>query len=804
MIKNIFKTLLAAGALLSGVAAFAGEEKVAEGFLTLRLSSDGTIKMDLPKDMLGREMVLFTSVEKTSDGGEGIAGFTSKGMIQFCFDATDSLVLVKEYAQNRNHSVEPGMKDAVAKSNIGAITATFARDFDTRDSSFIRFDATEFFRSYDSRISPVDQYAMNSFGGLVHTDLILKNNLSSILDVEGFAGNMSVLSLDTYDQQKTVLGMRSGSESEPLTVLMRRSILLLPEEPMRPRIADSRVGVLTSKNRLYGNDDRGSKERYYANRWRLDKDDAVVFYLDTLFTPRMAAAITQGVLEWNKAFEVMGWGSPVKVVPFPSNDPTFNINDLRYSCIVYEPLQNNDVRSNTWTDPRTGEILGARIYVPFDAITKIHARMIMNIGHADESIRTSRNTADILYEGLQADVANAVGTCLGLAPNYAGSYAIPVDSLKSARFTSLVGISGSIMDKLPYNFVANMDDAKAGTRLVQTCIGPYDVHAMNWLYSVAPGCDTPESEKAYLDSLIKDAETNPLCLYINRGPSRVDVRYMFDPRAKAYDLGNDHFKATEIRMKHLKETIPHLHEWLNATDPDYTFRPQLNEEFIYNIVYGYGHVADHVGGVYFNEPSVSNGKPGFTPISKEEQKRAFQFLLDATDDFSWIDNDALYRDMIFVRSMADYMGDNVLDDVLRGLARIQLIQELEADPLTLSEAYDMLIDHTLKGVKKGKPTAMSNKRLQYVMINYTFQQSNALAEKIAEPREDKMLRGETSGYDLVSGISFGEKRVQDHIIYEKLAKIRKIYARAARRESDEKLKAQYEYLVMAIDRVLEA
>lgn len=44
--------------------------------------------------------------------------------------------------------------------------------------------------------------------------------------------------------------------------------------------------------------------------------------------------------------------------------------------------------------------------------------------------------------------------------------------------------------------------------------------------------------------------------------------------------------------------------------------------------------------------------------------------------------------------------------------------------------------------------------------------------------------------------------VNDYKIYDKLKRIRDLYAKAAKRERNEKNKMQYEYFVMAIDRAL--
>lgn len=65
----------------------------------------------------------------------------------------------------------------------------------------------------------------------------------------------------------------------------------------------------------------------------------VVFYIDTTFTAQMSAAITKGILEWNKCFEAIGFKNAIRVRPFPTpeEDPQFSPQNFRYNCINYVP-----------------------------------------------------------------------------------------------------------------------------------------------------------------------------------------------------------------------------------------------------------------------------------------------------------------------------------------------------------------------------------------------------------------------------------------------------------------------------------
>lgn len=816
MIHHKFFVMLASVAALCTATLSSAEEKVAQGFLTLRLDDSGKITMELPKNLLGREMVMGSVVEKTSNGGNAVVGYKSKEAVHFYFTATDSLVLMNECASVRYGSNDENSAAAVNDSHIGAITATFPIDFETRDSSYYKIDVTSLFTSYDERLLPADPLGADSFGGLIRNSLSLRSDLSSVFGVEAFSSNVSVLSKDTFSINRVVLGMAQPNDADNLiTAVVRRSIILLPEEPMRPRIADSRIGVKAVPSVLFGSSDRGSKVVYYANRWRLNPDEGIVFYVDTLFTDRMAKAISDGVLAWNDAFTRMGCGEVLKVRPYPS-DSTFNSCDLAVNCIKYEPMQNSDIKTNVWTDPRTGEIIGSSVYVPFDMVTALHAKLMFEASLADPELRTSENEADIIYEYLQYRVSNVIGECLGLSRNLGASSAVSIKQLLDPDFTQTVGLSGSIMDRLPANYLATKEDVERGVRLVQTKVGPYDKYAINWLYCDVPGASCPEDERPFLDSLIRDSYNDPLCKYV-MDYSMNDIRYSFDPRNTSWDLGDDPFESTRIRIANSKEIIPNLDEWLNSSDPKYQFRPHLNGEFLYAFTFAYRNVLDMVGGLMFSEPEENASRPTFVQYPAEVQKKALEYVLNELNDTKWIDNDDLYRDIFFVRSVSDFITDGLNQDVFVALSKIAFIESItDKVEFSLEDAFDTIIDHILKNVKAGKEITFNGRRLQYMLVSFSIQNANALKEMDSSAvnsdnssvclsqrdADGNRILSKVSGYETLTSPAYSTPVLPDYAIYDGLKKIRRIYSKGIRRAPSRELKDEYRYIVMAIDRVL--
>ena len=132
-----------------------------------------------------------------------------------------------------------------------------------------------------------------------------------------------------------------------MTVKVTRTILLLPEKPAQPRVADSRIGIfLTGMSRFNGQKDQ-IEDFSVINRWSVQPSDMeawkrgelvepvkpIVFYLDDAFPELWREPIRRGVLRWNKAFEKLGFKNVMRIEDFPTDDPEFDPDNLKYSCI---------------------------------------------------------------------------------------------------------------------------------------------------------------------------------------------------------------------------------------------------------------------------------------------------------------------------------------------------------------------------------------------------------------------------------------------------------------------------------------
>lgn len=129
-------------------------------------------------------------------------------------------------------------------------------------------------------------------------------------------------------------------------------------------------GILKSSRVDYTEDTAAKRRSYVVKRWRLEKSDpkaalsepkAIVYWLDKGIPTKYRQAVAEGVLEWNKAFEKIGFKNAI-VVKQQTDSDDFDTMDARHASIRW--FTGADVGfaiGPSHMDPRTGEILDADI-----------------------------------------------------------------------------------------------------------------------------------------------------------------------------------------------------------------------------------------------------------------------------------------------------------------------------------------------------------------------------------------------------------------------------------------------------------
>jgi hypothetical protein len=150
------------------------------------------------------------------------------------------------------------------------------------------------------------------------------------------------------------------------------SLMRLPKDLMVRRAADPRIGHFTQSVDDYSDDLSRTPRLRYINRWRLEKQDPqaalsppvkpITYWLDRNVPLKYRDTIRDAVLEWNKAFERIGFQDAI-VVRQQEDDADFDTLDADVASIRWmsSHAPGFGAIGPTHVDPRSGEILDADI-----------------------------------------------------------------------------------------------------------------------------------------------------------------------------------------------------------------------------------------------------------------------------------------------------------------------------------------------------------------------------------------------------------------------------------------------------------
>ncbi len=209
--------------------------------------------------------------------------------------------------------------------------------------------------------------------------------LSGITDLKAFPENLEV-GADLILNQSGGLSLffsqrlQSLPDSRGFSLHLRFSLSQLPgNNGYRPRLADERVGYFISTFRAPFQVGRGDRFVRYINRWHLEKANPqaprsrprqpLVFWVENTVPVEYRAAVREGILAWNAAFEQAGFEQAIEVRQMPDNadwDPA----DVRYNVVRWSDSLNpwalglGPSRAN----PLTGQILDADVILDANTI----------------------------------------------------------------------------------------------------------------------------------------------------------------------------------------------------------------------------------------------------------------------------------------------------------------------------------------------------------------------------------------------------------------------------------------------------
>jgi hypothetical protein len=232
-------------------------------------------------------------------------------------------------------------------------------------------------------INPMTQGTLIDLNGIFLTDfaqLGLGNfdpNRSRWSKVKNFPNNVELQVEATYgmpNRGRLDVGDSGVVDQRGLTVVIHYSLMKLPDPGYRPRYADDRVGHFLSAVKDFGRSEDETTFVRMVNRWRLEKADPkaklspprkqIVFYVEDNVPYEYRPFVEEGIREWNKAFEAIGFRDAI-TVRWQQPGEEFDPEDTNYCTFRWITTSRTYAMSCMRANPLTGELIDGDVI--FDA-----------------------------------------------------------------------------------------------------------------------------------------------------------------------------------------------------------------------------------------------------------------------------------------------------------------------------------------------------------------------------------------------------------------------------------------------------
>lgn len=614
-----------------------------KGMITVHRVDD-KYYFEVPNTILGREILAVTryiKVPAISGAGRGAYGGEVANQQTLAFEkGPNSNIFLRTITLINAADPKDDIYKAVTNSNLNAIAASFPIAAFGKDSASVVLDITDYFKG-DNQVVSINANIKRSFGlGPIAADRSYIQNISS------YPINTEIRTVKTFSAGgagATISIGGGGGTSIPaanaagaVTIELNTSMLLLPEKPMTPRIADKRVGFFTDDYVLFGDDQQKVANKEFAVRWRLEPKDEdvgkwkrgelvepkkpIIYYIDPATPKLWRKYLILGINDWQKAFEKAGFKNAIMGKEWPENDTTMSLEDARFSVVRYFASPTENAYGPNVHDPRSGEILESHIGWYHNVMKLVHDWYMIQTAATDSRARKMKFDDDLMGDLIRFVSSHEVGHTLGLRHNMGSSSKTPVDKLRDKAWVEANGHTASIMDYARFNYVAQPEDniSKAG---LYPRIGDYDQWAIRWGYGYIAG-NTEEETKKNSNKLVTEAlKTNPRHWF-----GTYESGNQTDPRSQSEDLSDNAVKASDYGVKNLQRILSNLVEWTKEEGDQNENIATMYRQLLGQFSRYYGHVSRNIGGVYETFKVAEQDEPVYEPTPKAMQRDALGYM----------------------------------------------------------------------------------------------------------------------------------------------------------------------------------
>jgi hypothetical protein len=507
--------------------------------------------------------------------------------------------------------------------------------------------------------------------------------------IKGFKDNIELEVAATYASGGAA-SLDTVADSRGVTLVIHYSISRLKETGYQPRLADDRLGYFLTVVKDFSKAGADDQFVRYINRWDLRKIEPaakvsppatpIIFWIEKTVPYRYRAAVRDGILEWNKAFEQAGFSNAIEVRQQP-DDATWDPEDINYNTIRWITANAGFAMGPTHVNPMTGQILDSDIifdadfvdgwtrtielYSPGKTGPKSSAALDLDrylhiapqdplrlpgdyaeqpreqAGQHDSPCQyaegiaqqlafgmmavkaagrkpTNEQLEKLICQGVKSVTVHEVGHSLGLRHNFKASTLLTMDELNDPEKTRN-GLASSVMDYLPMNIAPK---GKKQGEYFNHVIGAYDFWAIEYGYKPFPG--GPEGEAGQL-AKIASRGTEPALQYATDEDAD---GFAPDPLTNRFDLSSDPAEFARRRVELINQILPGIVEQAVEPGEGYQHVRRAFHTLMAEHARAMGFVTRYIGGSYEyrDHKGDPNARPPFVVVEAKKQRDALALL----------------------------------------------------------------------------------------------------------------------------------------------------------------------------------
>ena len=556
-----------------------------DGSLMTVYTKDQQILFDLKTQQLNQDFLMLSSIARGTSQGLVLGGMSWGDDVLWQFRKVGEKIHVLR--RQVKFKASPGSPEANAVKMAYSDSVLYALPIvaDTPGGQLV--DMTRIFMSDDELV-----------GRMIGASFVFDR--STISKVKVFEKNIeidvaAVYSRDPFNETDSVPDPRG------MQVTMHYSISTLPSTGYQTRKADDRIGYFLTVTKNFSDNTDDQHFVRYINRWDLQKaaptaklsppKAPIRFYMEKTVPINLRPIVRQGIEEWNKAFEKLGFDKAIEVWQQEEKD-TWDPESIQYNTFRWITAEAGFAIGPSRINPLTGQILDADIlfdsgflrawkntyenYTPGPAA--IFNDDLMTYGSKQGHFHSHRHISDCrLTYGMQqqSSYAAAVFSGLGLTDKRGE---LPEEYLQQALKEVVMHEVGHTLG-LRHNFkasawktLAEMEDpAKANEPTVAsvmdysavnivpagvkqpayytTTLGPYDYWAIEYGYKPISG-----DENAELAKIAMRSGESGLDYGTDEDTENLDP----DPLSVRFDLGKDPIAYAQRQVNLVNTLLPKL------------------------------------------------------------------------------------------------------------------------------------------------------------------------------------------------------------------------------------------------------